>query len=107
MDPLFWTLVAGSIGSGVAAASLALPERRKAAPEPEERPEPLLTKFRCGREALAMNVFPRAHDAPCASCRSLALVWARDHRRSDAWVASCAFCGIHRLDVVAGVTLEP
>lgn len=58
-----------------------------------------------GLAALRHNVFPRSHDRPC-SCNARALVWTKDPRRHDAWIGVCRRCGLTRLDVVAGETIE-
>ncbi len=99
-----------AIGSGLslllAVAAMLWPDRELAmvAAEEDHDPPPLLTKFR-GWEAVRRNVFPRSWDTPC-SCNARVLVWAKDGRRHDAWVASCRRCGLPRLDMRAGETVE-
>ena len=71
----------------------------------EESPEPTpLVKGR-GLGQLALNVFPAQHDRPC-SCNARALVWVKDSHRHDAWTGYCRRCGLARLDVMAGMTVE-
>lgn len=105
-DPLLVALVVVAAACGLCAVLLLWPQRQTSMSDDAPRDEELSAlPVVHGLAALHLNVLPRQHDRTC-SCNGRALVWSRDSSRQDAWIGSCRRCGIPRLDVVAGITLE-